>query len=86
MLHGLPSANVAFRGARSTPPVLPGDPVIEECIHSLRALHAQMMAYAAQRRRAAAEPVDADYWEAAEAQAIERAQAVRNSPGFRPLP
>ena len=86
MLHGLPSPNIAFRGARLAGPVLPGDPVIEECIQSLRALHATMLAYAADRRRAAAEPADSDYWKAGEAHAVSRAQSLRARPGFARLP
>ena len=84
MLHGLPASSVAFRGARDTSPVLPGDPT--PLVETLRALHALMLDYAAQRRRAAADPEVADYWKAAENQALDRARELRRRAGFTVIP
>ena len=57
MLHWIPAPAVAFLGARpGSGPALPGDPA--QCVQSLRAMHALMLAYAGQRRRAAADPGD----------------------------
>ena len=85
MLHWIPSPAVAFLGARPvTNPVLPGDPA--RCAQSLRAMHALMLAYAAQRRRAASEPFDSAYWKAAESHALDKARALRSQRGFGRLP
>jgi hypothetical protein len=84
MLHWLPAPAVAFLGARASAPALPGDPA--RCAESLRAMHALMLAYAAQRRRAACEPADASYWKAAEAHALTKARALRKTEGFPRLP
>lgn len=49
-------------------------------------MHALMLAYAAQRRRAAADPCDAVYWKAAESHALDKARALRGQVGFSRLP
>lgn len=85
MLHWIPAPAVAFLGARSTEPVLPGD-LPARYAQSLRAMHALMLAYAGQRRRAALEPCNAAYWKAAEACALDRARALRAQLGFGRLP
>ncbi len=84
MLHWFPAPAVAFVGARSAGPVLPGDPV--QAAPPPRALHALTLAYAAQRRRAAREGADAAYWKAAEGCALDRARALRAQAGFARLP
>ena len=85
MLHWIPTISTAFLGARpESNPVLPGDPA--RCAQSLRAMHALMLAYAGQRRRAAAEPADAVYWKAAEACALDKARLLRAREGFARLP
>ena len=83
MLHWVPSPTLAFVGARTSGPALPGD--TDRCVRSLRAMHALMLAYAAQRRRAAEDPVDARYWKAAEGHALNKARAIR-AEGLPPLP
>jgi len=77
MLHGFPAPTVAFQGAR-------GD--TDACVRSLRAMHALMLAYAGQRRRAAVETADAAYWKASEACALEKARNLRAQAGFGRLP
>lgn len=84
MLHWIPAPALAFAGAR-TEPALPGD-APARCAASLRAMHALMLAYAAQRRRAAVETVDAVYWKAAEAIALDKARGIRADQGFGRLP
>ena len=85
MLHWIPAPTVAFLGARpGADPVLPGDPT--RCVQNLRAMHALMLAYAGQRRRAAAGPDDSAYWKAAEACALEKARGLRVREGFGRLP
>ncbi len=85
MLHWIPAPAVAFLGARSeSQPALPGDP--RRCAQSLRAMHALMLAYAAQRRRAAADPGDSAYWKAAEAHTLSKARALRADVAFGRLP
>jgi hypothetical protein len=85
MLHWIPAPAVAFLGARTeTQPALPADPI--RCARSLRAMHALMLAYAAQRRRAAAEPYDSAYWKAAEAHALDKARTLRADLAFGRLP
>ena len=84
MLHWVPSPSLAFVGARTGGPALPGD--TERCIQNLRATHALMLAYAAQRRRAAADPVDSRYWKALESHALEKARAIRLTQPFPQLP
>ena len=81
MLHGFPAPTVAFLGARTA---APGD--TDACVRSLRAMHALMLAYAGQRRRAAAEPAVAAYWKAAEACTLEKARNIRAQAGFGRLP
>ena len=83
MLHWVPPTASAFVGARPGP-ALPGD--TDRCVQRLRGMHALMLAYAAQRRRAAEDPVDARYWKAAESHALEKARALRTSGGFPTLP
>ena len=86
MLHWIPAPTVAFAGARSrAEPVLPGD-TPARCAATLRAMHALMLAYAAQRRRAAVETVDSVYWKAAEANALDKARLIRADVGFGRLP
>lgn len=69
---------------------LPGDAVIVE--PGARASHAQALAYAARRRRAALEArdresgVDTAYWKAGVPAAIARAAALRAQPSFARLP
>jgi hypothetical protein len=85
MLHWIPAPAVAFLGARSAiSPVLPGDPA--RCAQSLRAMHALMLAYAGQRRRAAADSYDSAYWKAAEAHALDKARVLRSQGAFARLP
>ena len=85
MLHWIPSPAVAFLGARSEAgPVLPGDPA--RCAQTLRAMHAVMLAYAGQRRRAASQPYDSAYWKAAESHALDKARTIRSQPAFARLP
>jgi hypothetical protein len=85
MLHWIPAPAVAFLGARAeNAPVLPGDPA--RCAQSLRTMHALMLAYAGQRRRAAAEPTDAAYWKAAFSHPLDKARAYRLQPTFQRLP
>lgn len=86
MLHWIPSPSTAFLGARSSAPVLPGDAVADRCVESLRATHALMLAYAGQRRRAAADPSNSAYWKAAEACALDKAKSLRVREGFARLP
>ena len=45
-----------------------------------------MLAYAAQRRRAARNPGDAIYWKTAQGCVLEKARALRNGAGFASLP
>jgi len=84
MLHWVPPPALAFVGARSRGAAMPGD--ADHCVQQLRAVHATMLAYAAQRRRAADNPVDACYWKAAEGHALAKARAVRTSQDFPQLP
>jgi hypothetical protein len=84
MLHWVPPTALAFAGARASGPALPGD--TDRCVQQLRAVHATMLAYAAQRRRSAEDPVDARYWKAAESHALDKARAVRAQDGFARLP
>jgi hypothetical protein len=81
MLHSVPSPASAFVGARGD-----DDAVADRCVQSLRAMHALMLAYAAQRRRAADSPVDAHYWKAAERHALDKAEAIRREFEFPKLP
>lgn len=86
MLHWIPSPTVAFLGARANAdPVLPGD-APARCAASLRAMHALMLAYAAQRRRAAGDTEDAVYWKAAESCALDKARNIREDLSFGKLP
>jgi hypothetical protein len=84
MLHWVPPPALAFVGARGRGPALPGD--VDRCVQQLRAVHATMLAYAAQRRRAAGESTDSHYWKAAESHALGKARAVRASADFPRLP
>lgn len=87
MLHWVPPINIAFVGARdSQGPVLPGEPTIDRCVQSLRATHALMLAYAAQRRRAAEDSGDSRYWKAAEEHALDKARSIRADGLFPKLP
>lgn len=67
---------------------LPGDAYVAE--PGSRARHAQALAYAAQRRRAALAcqggGPDGAYWKAGVPAAIARAQALRAQPCFAKLP
>ena len=69
---------------------LPGDALVAE--PGARAHHAQALAYAARRRRAALEArerengVDTAYWKAGVPAAIARASALRAEPRFARLP
>ena len=69
---------------------LPGDAVVVE--PGARASHAQALAYAARRRRAAMEArersngVDGAYWKAGVPAALARAAALRAEPRFARLP
>ncbi len=69
---------------------LPGDLIVVE--PGARASHAQALAYAARRRRAALEArerengVDGAYWKAGVPAAIARAAALRAEPHFARLP
>jgi hypothetical protein len=45
-----------------------------------------MLAYAAQRRRAAVRSADAPYWKAAQGYALGRARELRAGAGFPSLP
>ena len=69
---------------------LPGDAIVIE--PGARASHAQALAYAARRRRAALEArerengVDGAYWKAGVPAAIARAAALRSAPSFARLP
>ncbi len=83
MLHWFPSPSVAFAGARISGATLPGQP---RAFASIRAQHALMLAYAAQRRRAAAGPSDPRYWKAAAPVALDKARALRTAVGFPALP
>ena len=84
MLHWIPAPAIAFLGARPSSAVLPGDPAA--CARSLRAMHALMLGYAAQRRRAAVDPRDAIYWKAAQGCVLDKARALRANEGFIQLP
>jgi hypothetical protein len=83
MLHWLPPPVLAFAGARPAPAVMPGD---RRDTETSRARHALMLGYAAQRRRAAAEPADARYWKTAAPVALEKARRLRENKSFAPLP
>lgn len=69
---------------------LPGDACFAD--PGARASHAQALAYAARRRRAALEARDRDngvdgaYWKAGVPAAIARAAALRSGPSFARLP
>jgi hypothetical protein len=84
MLHWVPQPSLAFVGARDRGPAMPGD--VDRCVQQLRAVHATMLAYAAQRRRAAENPADAHYWKAAEGHALQKARALRTNRDFPRLP
>lgn len=84
MLHWVPPPALAFVGARHRGPAMPGD--VDRCVEQLRAVHATMLAYAAQRRRAAEDPADSRYWKAAEEHALRKARAVRANRNFPRLP
>lgn len=49
-------------------------------------MHALMLGYAAQRRRAAVDPRDAIYWKAAQGCVLDKARALRANEGFIQLP
>lgn len=83
MLHWSPPASVAFAGARTSGAAVPGEP---RSFAPGRAQHALMLAYAAQRRRAASGPTDARYWKAAAPVALDKARALRIADGFPALP
>jgi hypothetical protein len=83
MLHWFPAPSVAFAGARASGAALPGEP---RSFAPQRAQHALMLAYAAQRRRAAAGPSDPRYWKAAAPVALDKAKALRTAPDFPELP
>ena len=83
MLHWFPSPSVAFAGARASGAALPGEP---RSFAPSRAQHALMLAYAAQRRRAAAGTSDPRYWKAAAPVALDKARALRTASGFPELP
>ncbi len=89
MFH--PSFTSFFTPVRSPiAAALPGDLVMAE--PGARASHAQALAYAARRRRAALEArerangVDGAYWKAGVPAAIARAAALRAEPRFARLP
>jgi hypothetical protein len=83
MLHWFPNPAVAFAGARNAGAALPGEP---RGFAPVRAQHALMLAYAAQRRRAAAGVLDSRYWKAAAPVALDKARALRTQGDFPPLP
>ena len=83
MLHWIPSPSVAFAGARRSGATLPGEPRADA---PPRAQHALMLAYAAQRRRAAAGTSDPWYWKAAAPVALDKARALRTGMGLAELP
>lgn len=88
MLHWVPAPALAFVGARSGGEEGPADADTntDRCVQSLRAMHALMLAYAGQRRRAALNPVDAHYWKAAGSHAVGKAEAIRVGGSFPRLP
>jgi hypothetical protein len=79
----------ALRGARLAQPALPGEPRQDG---GGRGRHAQALAYAAQRRRAAQacrrlnNGVDAAYWKAGAPAALARALTIRLDEGLARLP
>jgi hypothetical protein len=73
MLHWIPSPTVAFAGARASI-AFPGE---ARSFSSPRGRHALMLAYAAQRRRAASGQADSRYWKAAAPVALDKARALR---------
>lgn len=83
MLHWIASSAIAFAGARRSTAALPGDPALP--VPSVRGSHALMLAYAAQRRRAAA-ATDGRYWKAAAPYAVDRAKLLRARSDFATLP
>jgi len=85
MLHWIafPAPSLAFTGARTGPTALPGDPALPA--RSVRGSHALMLAYAAQRRRAALNN-DGRYWKASAPHAVDRAKRLRARTDFARLP
>lgn len=69
---------------------LPGDPIMVE--PGARGRHAEALAYAAKRRRAAvqarteAQGADVAYWKAGVSPALARAAMIRSEMGFARLP
>jgi ABC-type amino acid transport system permease subunit len=86
MLHWVPAPALAFVGARSGGESVASEANTDRCVQSLRAMHALMLAYAGQRRRAALNPVDAHYWKAAGSHALGKAEAIRVGGRFPRLP
>ena len=84
MLHLMPTPAFAFAGARGLGPAIPGD--VGTRALSLRAMHALMLAYAAQRRRAAVDCYSSRYWKAAERHALAKACAIRVGQNFPRIP
>ena len=82
MLHWLPPPAQAFAGARPAPAVFPGD---RRQFDTSRGRHAIMLAYAAQRRRAAVAE-DALYWKVAAEVTLEKARKLRTAQAFMRLP
>ena len=84
MLHWIAFPSLAFAGARTgCGAALPGDPALP--VPSVRGSHALMLAYAAQRRRAAA-ATETRYWKAAAPYAVDRAKLLRARDDFAVLP
>lgn len=84
MLHWIAFPALAFAGARTGgAAVLPGDPALP--VPSVRGSHALMLAYAAQRRRAAVAN-EGRYWKAAAPYAVDRAKLLRARNDFAILP
>jgi hypothetical protein len=81
MIHWIASPSLA--GARPASIALPGDPALPT--PSARGSHALMLAYAAQRRRAAARN-EARYWKVAAPHAVDRARQLRERMDFAVLP
>ena len=83
MLHWIAFPALAFAGARTGVVVLPGDPALP--VPSVRGSHALMLAYAAQRRRAAF-TTESRYWKTAAPYAVDRAKLLRARNDFAVLP
>jgi hypothetical protein len=81
MIHWIATPSLA--GARAASVALPGDPAMPT--PSARGSHALMLAYAAQRRRAAVRH-DARYWKMAAPHAVDRARSLRTRGDFAVLP